>query len=1237
MLRSELVHLGFPGGAISDAPLVGVDLSVSTSCFQAFFTLVHEIGSLERSWKSIQDIIARYKSENSTIPRDLYLTFLLLDAVPVAQLPLVQSIAADPLVCRKIVLATKPEKLREAIERLPFVGMGIGATRPSPGIQDIFAALEERKYPAAVLRVLSERVNTERMLAQLLDMPVPSEVPHVAGDTVSSGHPTVTADICRLRRIGIKNFRGIREADLDLSANVTVIYGQNGTGKTSIFDAIEWALVGSVERLELDNKDDTSGRSPYANLFSAEETSVVASLSVGRFQTAIRRTCGASSNSSLCIDDQEGLDDRNALALIVGQQAAKLDTRILRRLVRTTSFLSQSTLKQFLSDDPGVRYWSLAHLLGTQDYIRLLEKIDDIRKNIDRRNKVLGAALTESMKDIESLRSQIASREALLSSSPGARNLDNSLTELLTEHRNKLQALNSPYATLFSDSYPAYEAQSSLAIVSDWLENEIRQETLIADKLSLAEDAARRRLQLVSSVQELSTHQSALDAGVQRASDSLSRAEDNKSAKRASLASETTKLEQLKERQNRQRESLVITEQMKGLRTLITEQQGQLSSLDAELKEHGSSKMQRIAQLRSLTATQDQLTVALRQVRGQAKALEEAETLSATYSQLALELPSLSAKARAAVATSTEQQQTAFELRTRINSIQQEIGALSRERDRQLASVEKLKSLLADIQEFVEGSECPLCGHNWDSTDSLKRAVDARTTWLSPRVKQLDDQLLQMRQRESGSRTALSHVEQELRRLADVASDAESRLEQIRSLELQVQQLLLKAGVPDQAEIKTVLTLRDEKAAELARLNETVARNESALARLRDELSQLEAETTRKQEVRERMAARLADTQRRLNGLLAQLGALGISAEPDGDILRSLIDSTAQDILRTEKSRTNALKEFSEAETLFEERTVGLASATRTAEDNRKRISTLDDTLKRIHSILLDAQLEIDSSPDLVKVKLEEKASRISGVKDARTTTRQLEQISSWLIARREIGELNDKIGDIARNNETLTAESQALSRWHSHLSTLYVVLVTIKAEVENLQLEKYGPTINLLYQRLNTHPLFTDLKVLVDATAQSVRIQLQASPSLAAPSMPEGLAPARYFSEAQFNIVALSIFLSHSFQQRWSRFVPVFLDDPVQNMDDFNANGFVDCLRSLAGAERQFIVSTCDIGLYRLLLLKLRCMNQDGPVRFRAYRLEGVSDRGPRVVQDLPVAEALPVAITDTPVERVH
>ena len=486
----------------------------------------------------------------------------------------------------------------------------------------------------------------------------------------------------------------------------------------------------------------------------------------------------------------------------------------------------------------------------------------------------------------------------------------------------------------------------------------------------------------------------------------------------------------------------------------------------------------------------------------------------------------------------------------------------------------------------------------------------------------MNEQLQQMQQRLTASQSALTVAEQELLRIETVSKEIEARSHLIQESGIQLRSLLARADIPSTSDVTNVRKARDAAVAELTRLSSDVALSASEVARLRDQLSQLESETNRKQEVRQRMAVRLAETQRRTNDLLTQLAMTSV-AEDERATLQNRMDVLAAEIDAAEKSRTEALNLFTEAESAAENYKVIVADANGALSENNRQINSLNDSLARLHASMSDAQIDSAANIEQINARAGYTSSKIVALEDLRATILKLQQISSWLLARLELQELQGKISSMRQNTEALSVELQTLSRWYEHLSTLYVALLSIKAEVENLQLEKYAPTINLLYQRLNTHPLFTELRVEVDAKSQAVRVQVRVPNSVMANDLSTGLAPANYLSEAQLNIVALSIFLSHSYQQRWSRFVPLFLDDPVQNMDTFNANGFVDCLRSLAGSERQFVISTCDIGLYRLLLLKLRCMNQGANIRFRAYRLEGISELGPMVIEDLPTTSS--------------
>jgi len=53
----------------------------------------------------------------------------------------------------------------------------------------------------------------------------------------------------RLKSITIEGFRAFgRQATIDLDADVILLQGPNGVGKTSLLDAILWALAGTIAR-----------------------------------------------------------------------------------------------------------------------------------------------------------------------------------------------------------------------------------------------------------------------------------------------------------------------------------------------------------------------------------------------------------------------------------------------------------------------------------------------------------------------------------------------------------------------------------------------------------------------------------------------------------------------------------------------------------------------------------------------------------------------------------------------------------------------------------------------------------------------------------------------------------------------------------------------------------------------------------------------------------------------------
>ncbi|MGD0813457.1 MAG: AAA family ATPase [Verrucomicrobiota bacterium] len=114
---------------------------------------------------------------------------------------------------------------------------------------------------------------------------------------------------------------------------------------------------------------------------------------------------------------------------------------------------------------------------------------------------------------------------------------------------------------------------------------------------------------------------------------------------------------------------------------------------------------------------------------------------------------------------------------------------------------------------------------------------------------------------------------------------------------------------------------------------------------------------------------------------------------------------------------------------------------------------------------------------------------------------------------------------------------------------------------------------------------------------------------------------PQFFLSNAQANVLALSLFLSFTRAQRWAKLETILLDDPVQHLDDLDAVAFLDTLRSVAlgglGPRKQVIVSTCDQNLYLLMIRKFGMLESMG-LRFTAISLLDRGEAGPEIIYDI-------------------
>ena len=93
----------------------------------------------------------------------------------------------------------------------------------------------------------------------------------------------------RLGKITMRNFRAYKkERNLVFGENLTILYGPNGFGKTSVFDAIDFAATGDVGRLGIGSEE--RFRKIATHLDSkGEESDVTLTVRVGSEMHRIQR------------------------------------------------------------------------------------------------------------------------------------------------------------------------------------------------------------------------------------------------------------------------------------------------------------------------------------------------------------------------------------------------------------------------------------------------------------------------------------------------------------------------------------------------------------------------------------------------------------------------------------------------------------------------------------------------------------------------------------------------------------------------------------------------------------------------------------------------------------------------------------------------------------------------------------------------------------------------------------
>lgn len=220
-----------------------------------------------------------------------------------------------------------------------------------------------------------------------------------------------------IERLRVEAFRGFRDArEFDLSAAAIIVTGPNGTGKTSFFDALQWGLLGSLERLE-----SLRARRNVEHVVNqyrlGRKASVEIGLSLPTGPVTVRRT-GDQGGSTLELRRKDGE------ALFGDEAEAELRSILLpntelslEAALTTSGLMQQDVMRRVLEAKPADRYRQLSTVLGLgaledfEDAAKLVAKQASERESITRAEHAKVAdALKQAQDRSAAAQSRLATR-----------------------------------------------------------------------------------------------------------------------------------------------------------------------------------------------------------------------------------------------------------------------------------------------------------------------------------------------------------------------------------------------------------------------------------------------------------------------------------------------------------------------------------------------------------------------------------------------------------------------------------------------------------------------------------------------------------------------------------------------------------------------------------------------------------------------------------------------------------
>ena len=1026
----------------------------------------------------------------------------------------------------------------------------------------------------------------------------------------------------KIKKVEIKAFRLFDKATVNLTArkdsnkaaNFVAIYAPNGFGKTSFFDAMEFCMTKSIQRVKSNFKENFT----------------------------IDQKHGASTfihNKDLpneSIDIKMTFEDSQEVWTICkpADECSMLKSNHIENGYFRDAILSQDWLSEFLSSKSSAERFKI-----------FVQNFDETRSLLDYYQS-LGEASRGIKRNIDNI-----SKDLKQISKNIDKSIDANVMDLLKEIVEKLKAKNIDVRKISSDmnACPSMKVEAGF-IYSSLLEDEKKVDDIISnlDKMQFGDNRVLKIDDIPEWIEKQKSLKSAID----------------------SIAVELTKIEHLKDLKhqvgqygNSLENSLktldtfiFLIDQNNKFQTILNkivvakkEKQGFIQNKAkneaeiANIKQAIAQLYEEIAKLQSNKEQNDKKLLSLHESYKEYVALsiqhkanadsvllhqkrlntvdESISKLEQRHSALLRFVTGLRKKEFIVIPNLYEEEtRKLFEIRGKIDSANKALIDIENKVEEESRLNDILQNLLVSSQSIVEhikGSKCPLCGFDYEQHENLLVAISENTV--------LSSSLKEDIEKRNRARKNVEDIEHGLRnRLSKLTDEVEENInktvEEIAKVkkDREIINNQLKQSLSDKTKNEATFT---ERFSDFKDCTEDEVRNKykNANQNINCELNNIKSRLDHnKTELAKLIEAidKLHEDIKKCDKTIAQLNA-------DTFYTQYLHTAGTDNVLQYKLDDWKKQKEEVLAETVKWKKEIDDANA---------EISKLKEEGVEEAKVISLQQRQISFSSEYTKVKeklmetynfLKTKClmESISLPMDSEQINTVYQEAIRKSHERRS--ELNDKL-EVVKEYIRIIGIVGKYSENENFKKQYDVLEIKRQKDIKNKEivdqektrLEKYLKDfvngffkldiINKLYNTIDPHPEYKKISFECDFSLKDPRLNVL---MYSEKDDHDSIVPNLYFSTAQINILSFCIFMAKALFAKTDKKEDlgcIFIDDPVQALDDINILSMIDLLRNVAfSLDKQIVITTHDKDFFELMKMKVpeRLFNS----RFIEFKGRGV------------------------------